>query len=282
MSDGVRLELATGPVSWGVDFADTSDNPSWDRVLDGIVSAGYRWTELGPLGYLPADVADELAARGLGLTGGFVFEPIHDSRRRDAVLQTAAEVAERVAAVGGRFLVIIDEVSPARARSAGRPDAALRLDSDARTALRTTVAQISEIARASGLRPVLHPHAGTHLEFEDEIEPLLDVAELCLDTGHWLYAGQDPVAAYERWSERVPYLHLKDLDGGMERDDFWEAVRRGVFRPLGDGCLDLPSFIGALRRCGFDGWAVVEQDGPRDRDPIADLARSRRLVEELI
>lgn len=271
------LELATGPVSWGVDFADAPGNPPWEQVLDGIAEAGYRWTELGPLGYLPGDVGPALAERGLGMTAGFVFEPLHDP----AAVAAARAVAERVAGLGGRFLVIIDAVSPGRARTAGRPREAARLDRHGRASVRATVAEIAAIARGSGLRPVVHPHAGTHVEFEDEVEPLLDVAELCLDTGHWLYAGQDPIAAYERWAERIPYLHLKDLDPARRDGDFWSSVRSGAFRPLGEGGLDLGRFLHALERRAFSGWAVVEQDRAPGGDPVADLVASRERVEAL-
>ena len=57
------IHLAGGPVSWGVDFADTPGNPAPDTVLDGIAAAGLCWTELGPVGYLPPDPG---AARAAG------------------------------------------------------------------------------------------------------------------------------------------------------------------------------------------------------------------------
>ncbi len=269
-----RLELASGPVTWGVDFAGTPGNPPWAEVLDGIAAAGYRWTELGPLGYLPSD-GEALEQRGLRLTGGFVFAPLAD--RQTAV--AARDVAERVASLHGRFLVIIDAVTPARAQTAGRPREAERLDRDRAARLARGVAEIAAVARGHGLEPVVHPHAGTHVEFEDEVEPLLDWVELCLDTGHWLYAGQDPVRAYERWAERIPYVHLKDVSPRRRDGDFWTAVTHGVFRPLGDGVLDLPAFLAALDRHGFEGWAVVEQD--RADDPVADLVRSRERIEAL-
>ena len=90
----MTLELATGPVCWGVDFAEAEGNPPWPDVLDGIVRAGYAWLELGPYGYLPRDPArlrDELESRGLSVAGSFVFEPLHDPSRHTA----AVEVAER-------------------------------------------------------------------------------------------------------------------------------------------------------------------------------------------
>ena len=275
------LALGTGPVSFGVDFADDPRNPGWADVLDGIAAAGYAWTELGPLGYLPAAASSALAERGLGLTAGFVFEPLHDPARRAATIAAARAVAQRVAALGGRFLLAIDAVTPERARTAGRSDAARRLDRDAAARLRDTLAEIRAIADGCGLRALVHPHAGTHIEFADEVEPLLDVLELCLDTGHWLYAGHDPVRAVERWAERIPYVHLKDLDRSRLAGDFWGAVQAGAFRPLGEGDLDLRALLGALARSGYAGWAVVEQDRTPGGDPVGDLVASRRAVEEL-
>jgi inosose dehydratase len=145
--------------------------------------------------------------------------------------------------------------------------------------MRRAVREIAAIAHGSGLRPVLHPHAGTYIEFEDEVEPLLDWAELCLDTGHCLYAGQDPVGTYERWAERIPYLHLKDVDPARRNGDFWGSVRAGVFRPLGDGVVDFAALLAALGEHGFDGWAVVEQDRTPGGDPVGDLVASRRYLE---
>jgi inosose dehydratase len=275
----VTLRLATGPVSWGVDFADDADAPPWEDVLDGAAAAGFEGLELGPLGYLPDDAAHELRARGLQLTGGFVFEPLHDPARRSATLSIARRTADRVASAGGRLLVIIDLVSGERARTAGRPAEAVRLDGAGRRALSATVAAVAEIARAAGLRPLVHPHAGTHIEFEDEVEPLLGEVELCLDTGHWAYAGHDPVAAYRRWSHRIPYLHLKDVDLGRRHGDFWDAVRDGVFCPLGEGSVDFPALLRALDEHGFDGWAVIEQDRVPGGDPVGDLVTSRRFLE---
>jgi inosose dehydratase len=269
------LDLATGPVSFGVDFAGAPGNPPWEDVLDGIAAAGFTWTELGPLGYLPADVS--LTAHGLELTGGFVFEPLLDP----GAVAAARAVAERVAALGGRFLVVIDAVTPGRARTAGQPDVARRLDRADAAALAAGVREIAAIARGHGLRPVIHPHAGTHVEFEDEVEPLLDSVELCLDTGHWLYARQDPVRAFERWADRIPYLHLKDLDRARLGPDFSVSVRAGAFRPLGQGDLDVPALLAALDRARFSGWAVLEQDRLPGGDPVADLVAGRRYLEGL-
>ena len=116
MDGPVTARLASGPVSWGVDFADAPANPPWREVLDGIAAAGYAGTELGPLGFLPVR-SQELTSRGLRLTGGFVFEPLHDPERASRTVGQARRVAAAVAELGGEYLLIIDAVSGVRSRT---------------------------------------------------------------------------------------------------------------------------------------------------------------------
>jgi inosose dehydratase len=286
-----HIRLAAAPVSWGVDFAGAPGNPPWPRVLDEIARAGYEWMELGPAGYLPEEpsvLAAELRSRGLRACGSFVFQPLAERRRLAHVLAATRRACSAIAAAGGRHLVVIDLVSPERARTAGRSDAARRLALPEWDALLDGIRAVCAVARVEyGLSPVLHPHAGSHVEFADEVERLLAavppaVAGLCLDTGHCAYAGIDPVALYERHADRVRHLHLKDLDPGVDRDrlGFWEAVAGGVFCPLGSGCVDFPALMRSLERHGFDGWATVEQDRvPGSGDPLDDVIAGRRFLE---
>jgi inosose dehydratase len=278
------IRLATAPVSWGVDFAGAPANPPWREVLDGIAATGLRGLELGPVGFLPEAperLAGELAARDLHAVGSFVFEPLHDPARRAAALATARRACVWVAAAGGRVLVIVDRVCAARAATAGRSDGAPRLEAAAWEAFRTGVEAVGDLARGTGLEPVLHPHAGTYLEGADEIEAMLSATGLglCLDTGHLAYAGLDPV----RWAARrdVRHVHLKDLDRTVldralaRGDGFWEAMAAGVFCPVGAGVVDFAGVLGALAAAGYDGWATIEQDRvPGGGDPMADVRRS--------
>jgi inosose dehydratase len=282
------MRLATAPVSWGVDFADAAGNPPWRDVLDGIAASGLRGLELGPVGYLPEardELAGELAARGLEAVGSFVFEPLHDPAQAAAVLATARRACAWIAAAGGRVLVILDRVSPARAATAGHADRAPRLAPAAWAGFRDRIAAVAAIADAAGLDPVLHPHAGTYLEFADEIEPMLAATGLglCLDTGHLAYAGLDPVA----WAARpeVRHVHLKDFDPALvpAAGGFWEAVAAGAFRPIGAGRVDFGGVLAALHGAGYAGWATLEQDRrPGSGDPIADVRRSVAHVSTIM
>jgi inosose dehydratase len=70
----------------------------------------------------------------------------------------------------------------------------------------------------------------------------------------------------ERAAERVAHVHLKDVRlpvaevvaaGGRS---YIEAVRAGLYAPLGQGDLDIARIVAALERCGYQGWYVLEQD----------------------
>lgn len=291
------IQLGNSPTSWGVDFPDAAENPPWQQVLDGIVAAGYAVTELGPVGYLPDDpkqVGEELRERGLTVAGSFVFQPFHDPNALDRVLGVVRATCALISAVGGRYLVVIDEVSSARAETAGRSGDAPRLEGAARDRFLDAVRSGAAIAvEEFGLRPVLHNHAGTYLEYPDEIEAALEQVEadllgLCIDTGHAAYAGIDPANFFETHHERVEYFHFKDIDRDVhaktlaEPLDFWSAIAAGIFCPLGSGIVDFARLADVLRGHGFDGWATVEQD--RDADsgsPVDDAIASRTYLEQI-
>lgn len=279
----MTLALATGPVCWGVDFAEAETNPPWPAVLDGIAVAGYARLELGPYGYLPTDpvrLVDELGRRGLSVAGSFVFEPLHDASRHADAVALAERVSALVAATGGRYLVVIDQVSRERAATAGRSAIAPRLDAAGRRRLLDGIAAVAAVAREHGLEPAVHPHAGSHVEFADEIAAAAEVAPLCVDTGHCAWAGVDPAALLREYGDRVACLHLKDVDArvralGLE---FWPAIAAGIFCPLGSGTVDLPAVL-ASARCST---ATVEQDrAPGSGDPVRDLIACREALERL-
>lgn len=291
--DAGRLDFGNAPLSWGVFEGEDERNPPWAAVLDEIAQAGYRHLELGPIGFLPEDprvLERELARRGLSLTAGFVYEHMHDPAEGDVVLRNARRVCEVLAALGGRYLVVIDRMVPERQRTAGRSEEAERLSPDAARAMFSTIATVAEVAAGEfGLRPVLHPHCGTYIEFEDEIEQALAALEprtigLCVDTGHSAVAGMQAAELVGRYADRVEYFHFKDVDATALRRlhdeglEFDEALGVGLFCPLGRGVVDFVALRESLRQIGFDGLATVEQDPDPRVAEHSGLAAARESI----
>ena len=244
-------------------------------------AAGYRGIELGPLGYMPEDPAvlgPALAERGLTLIGGVLFRPFHDPAEWDKVRDATYRTCRALTAHGARQLVLIDSISPRRAPTAGRSKEAERLRGNDRLSLLDRLRTVSKIgAEEFGLTVTMHAHAAGFVEFEDELEDVLNAIDatllgVCLDTGHSVYAGFDPVGFYRRHSGRISYIHFKDVNPEVlaqaiaNRTGFYDACAAGVFCTLGDGVVDFLAFKAALAAGGFSGWGTVEQD----RDPESD------------
>ncbi|MGK2883025.1 MAG: sugar phosphate isomerase/epimerase family protein [Mycobacterium sp.] len=278
------MKIAGAPISWGV-----CEVPGWgyqlspDRVLSEMRQAGLTATELGPPdGFLPSDSAElatTLAAHGLRCVGGFVpvvlFSDDHDPA------DDLAGPLESLVAAGASMVVL------AAATGAEGYDERPVLDETHWATLLSNLDRLSEIVATRGLTAVLHPHVGTVVENRAEVDRVLagSSIQLCLDTGHLLIGGTDPLELARQIPGRVAHTHLKDVDADLAARvqsgelTYTEAVAQGIYRPLGGGDVDIASIVSVLHDNGFDGWFVLEQDTilagePAGSGPLADVLAS--------
>ncbi|WP_171173283.1 TIM barrel protein [Ruegeria sp. HKCCD8929] len=294
----MTIRIGNAPCSWGVEFADDPRNPTWQTVLKECAEAGYTGIELGPVGFMPEDpavLADGLAEHDLELIGGVVFRPFHDPDQWDDVLDGTVRTCKALAAHGAQHLVLIDSISPRRAATAGRASEAKQMDKAEWTAYRDRIAESARIgAEEYGLTVGIHAHAAGFMDFEPELERLLDevdkkILKICFDTGHHSYAGFDPVAFMKRHIDRISYMHFKDINPKVKvnvvanRTDFYEACGQGIFCNLGDGDVDFPAVHQVLTEAGFSGWCTVEQDCDPTLDvrPMDDARANREYLESI-
>jgi inosose dehydratase len=200
---------------------------------------------------------------------------------------------ELAAALDGRYLVLIDAAYTDL--NTGAALAPARLDPDAWRRLIDTTHRAADLAQERfGLTTVFHPHAETHVEYEDQIEQFLadtDPARvgLCFDTGHHAYRGGDAIAFMRKHHARIPYLHLKSVRPEMiqkvkdENIPFAVAVGMDMFCEPSEGAVDFLAFRDVLRDINYDGLAVVEQDMyPAAFDkPLPIAKRTREYLREI-
>jgi len=278
------VKLGSAPDSWGVWFPDDPKQTPWTRFLDEIAEAGYRFTELGPFGYLPTDPVElepELSSRNLELTAGFVKFDLEDPAAWPRAEAELDELAALLRALGAEYLVVIDELYTEEATGTTRFGATL--DDAGWAQLVETTKRVNDAADRRGLKPVFHAHSQTHVEHEDQIERLLDDVDglmLCLDFGHHAYSGGEPVSFFARHRDRIPYLHLKSVDAELrdrvarEGLSFAEAVAEGVFVEPSLGAVDFEMLRDLIVANGYSGYAIVEQDMyPAEFDRPLPIAR---------
>ncbi len=256
--------IAGAPISWGV-----CEVPGWghvlpvDTVLAEMSAVGLRATELGPPGFLPDDPGQLRALldrHGLRLVGGFLAVVLHADP--EAALAEAGGTVAQLAAGGGDLLVL------AAATGLDGYDARPVLTDQQWRTLLDTASRIRDLAAAQGLRTALHPHVGTQVERSGEVERFLAGSDLalCLDTGHLLIGGTDPLALAREHAGRVAHVHLKDVKAPVAarvRDgelSYTDGVRAGMYVPLGDGDVGVLDLVDVLEAAGYRGWYVMEQD----------------------
>lgn len=286
--------IASAPISWGI-----CEVPGWgqmlptERVLTEMTDLGISATEYGAPGFLPTgpeDVRGVLDRHGMSLLGGFTPLVLHDPAHRDEALARTRAVADLFSRAGATTFVscpVMDDDW-----SLPRP-----LDRDEHAHLVRMLGEVDSICEGAGLRQVLHPHVQTVVETSADVERVLEDCDVdwCLDTGHLAVGGTDPVEFARRAADRVGHVHLKDVRMELvptlldRSTSIMEAVRAGIFPPLGQGDLDLAEVVLALERAGYEGWYVIEQDTAITGDlprpgagPVDDVGASMRYLTDVV
>lgn len=285
-----EARVAGAPISWGV-----CEVPGWghqlapDRVLKELTALGLDAIERGPDGFLPDDPAERdalLERHRLQMIGAFVPVVLHDPHR-----DPLATIDRALDELPDETVLILAAATGLTGYDA-RPD----LGADEWRTLLGHLDAATGRAADRGRAITLHPHIGTMIEREDEVDRVLDgsAIPLCLDTGHLLVGGADPADLTRRAADRVGHVHLKDVDTALSlriragETTYTEAVADGLYRPLGQGGVDVAGIVRTLDEAGYDGWYVLEQDAvltaepPPGRGPAEDVATSLEFLRCLL
>ncbi|HZE06079.1 MAG TPA: TIM barrel protein, partial [Solirubrobacteraceae bacterium] len=256
--------VAGAPISWGAcEVPGWGEMPDPQIVLSAMEQLGLQGTELGPPGFLPHDGAEllaQLTAHHLQFVGSFQPLVLHE---RDATTarEIASETLTLLAQTGGQVLVVavvadLDWSTPGE------------LTDEEWRHLAQHAAEIESLAAEHGITLALHPHVGTLIETDAQVQRALAETDVgwCLDTGHLVIGGTDPARFARDHADRVAHVHLKDVDSGLAAElragrlSLLQATQRGLFLPLGRGVAHVGATLQALDEHGYDGWLVLEQD----------------------
>jgi inosose dehydratase len=288
--------IGTVPILWNnVDIAELRHGTDAEAILDDIARTGYDGCQLG-LGFPEEEeLRATLAARELRLAEVYASIPATVDGPTPGALAEVRERLRLLVAGGGEVFCVALDGSPGRNEAAGHATDAdtPQLNDAGWDGLVGLVRTVAAETRAAGARIAFHPHAGTFVETPAEVERLVaaipaDALPLCLDVGHYLVGGGDPVDAVRRFGERISHVHLKDVDpvvlGRLRRREigsFGDAVRQRLFTELGSGALDLDGVLAALAERRYDGWLMVEQDSGWP-PPAESAAIGRRVLAAAI
>ncbi len=305
------IQFGNAPCSWGT-IEGFGEGVAASRMLDELVEAGYRGTELGDYGYFPTDVTElreALNRRNLTMLGAYEGVYLRDERAHPEGEARVLRVARQLAAVADLgdpdwqpLVVLADEHSRDRLRSenAGRITPELELDEAGWQAFSAGAERIARAVKAeTGLRTVFHHHCGGYVETPAEVAEFLkrtdpELIGLVFDTGHFLYGsgGSDPqtvLNGLKQLRERVWYVHFKDMNADVAAQarqgglSYQQAVGAGVFCELGRGAVPFPAVLAELEQTNYQGWITVEQDVlPGMGEPLESARANRAYLDAVV
>lgn len=267
--------IGTVPILWNnVDQPELLPETGPLTVLDEIARTGFEGTQFGRGFPVGEELRAALTARGLRLAEVYAALPVTPDGPADAALAGGRERLRILHGAGGDVLCVAVDGSPERDRAAGRvtETSAPALTEAGWKRLAEVLERLAGEAASLGHRVAFHPHAGTFVETPDEVAELVAATDpglvgVCLDVGHLLVGGGDPVEVLTALGPRVIHLHLKDVDPDPlarlrsgELGSLSAAIRDRIFTELGAGILDLTGILAVLAGRNYDGWLMVEQD----------------------
>lgn len=275
---------------WNDDFPSIDIGVTFGQCVSEMALAGFVGCSVGHK--YPTDpkvLRPELERRGLRVSEPWVstYFTIHEMRRR--TLHTFHQQMKFLKEMGATDMVVAEfgqAVNPLPAVSifANRPV----FDDRQWGLLLAGLEELGRLANDNGLRLCYHPHMGTGVMIEEDVDRLMEntdpgLVHLLLDTGHLAFAGADPLRVTRKYGRRIKHIHLKDVRSEVvarahaEHLSFYDAIEAGVFTVPGDGAIDFVPIFAALAEADFQGWLVIEaEQDPAKANPLqyAKMARS--------
>lgn len=271
---GTRVRLSAAPIDWGI-MALVRGNPTPAELLDHVAEAGYTGCELGTHGYFGFDATSILSLfnpRGLAVSASWYDVDLTQPLPAESAAEID-QICSLLEAGGAQILNISDKIVEQRIKVVSRvhlfPET-WWTDADWGR-VPHTLHDIDAVASRHGITVAVHPHVATHIETGDETRRLVQAIsgtpiKLCLDTGHLMLGGSDPIALLNLVGDQIVHVHAKDVDGPTlarlqaGEIDYFAATGQGLYSDLGTGIVDWNGLKSGLDSFGYGGWVVAEQD----------------------
>lgn len=268
-----KLSIGVCPDQWGVWFPEDEKQMDPRQAWEEMAEAGFEIIETGPFGYFPTDPkelqkwCDEF---GMKVVAGTGWGILHKAEALPETLKTFRAIAETHAAVGAEYIVHLPPLYRDDKTWEWTDDRVLSDD-----AWKLYVEHANALGQMLldeyGLKMVLHPHGDSHIETPEEIARIFDATDpkyvnLCLDSGHVVYGGGDPVELIKKYPERITYVHIKAFDEAITKEahekdwPFGEAVAKGASVCPPAGLPEMHEFVDALAELDREIYCICEQD----------------------
>jgi inosose dehydratase len=281
----ISIKLGIASVGWyNNDLPDSSKVVNIDQCLQEIRESGYEGTELD--NFFPSDINEIKKIRRLyniDIVSSFYSTYFLTTNCLDTEILNFKKRVKFLASIGAKCINVVECSHSIHQDINIALDKKYSLNELEWEKLITYLCLAGGICNQYNIRLAYHPHMGTVVQNIDEIEKLLsrtcgNKVSLCLDTGHLIYAGIDPIWFYEKYASRVVHIHFKDIRKSVllkmgYSASFLAAVAGGIFTIPGDGFIPFSNLVKSLRKAGYSGWCIVELEQDPSKISVLDYAK---------
>jgi inosose dehydratase len=280
---------------WNDDFLDIDIGIPFEQCVSEMALAGFDGCSVGHK--FPSDphqLSEALALRNLRVSEPWTSTYFTINAMAEKTVADFRESLEFIKQMGGTDLVVAELGGSSHQRPVALVENRPIFTDAEWDSLVAGLNRLGEIARGEGMRLCYHHHMGTGVMTRADVDRLMgstdpELVFLLLDTGHLLYAGDDPLSCAQAYATRIKHLHLKNIRRPVleralgEQMSFHDAIEAGVFTVPGDpdGCIDFEPILRAFAGAGFDGWIVVEaEQDPAKAHPLTYAKMARTYLRE--
>lgn len=295
MFDSNKVFLGIAPIGWcNDDMPELGGENTFRQIVSEMALAGFTGCEIG--NKYPSDPAllkYELDLRGMHIASRW-FSSFILTQPIEQVEADFIRELDFLAAVGANRINVSEQSYSIQ----GQMDTPVLADKrhvmndEEWDRFCAGLNRLGRIASARGFKMCFHHHMGTVVQTAAETDRMLANTDpehvfLCYDTGHFTFAGEDPLAVLKKYVGRVGHVHLKDMRADVvakvapEGWSFLQAVRNGAFTVPGDGCVDFDPILELLSGAGYEGWLLVEaEQDPAKANPLEYAIKARSYIRE--
>lgn len=296
MFDVKTVKLGIAPIGWcNDDMPELGAENTFRQTVSEMALAGFTGCEIGnKYPSDPAELKRQLDLRGMRIASRW-FSSFLLTKPYEEVEREFIRELEFLAAVGADRINVSEQSYSIQ----GQMDTPVLtgghkhvMDSAEWDRFCTGLNKLGKAAAERGFRLCFHHHMGTVVQTAEETDRMMSHTDpryvfLCYDTGHFTFAGEDPLAMLKKYVDRVGHVHLKDMrlpvveEARKNNWSFLQAVRNGAFTVPGDGDVDFDPVFRLLSDAGYQGWLLVEaEQDPAKADPLEYAIKARAYIRE--
>ena len=294
MFDTAKVKLGIAPIGWcNDDMPDLGAENTFRQTVSEMALAGFTGCEIGnKYPSDPVELKKQLQLRGMSIASRW-FSSFLLTQPLEQVKADFEKELDFLAAVGCNRINVSEQSYSIQ----GQLDTPVLtgghkhiMDDREWKLLCDGLNALGWIAADRGFKLCFHHHMGTVVQTAEETDRMMANTDpryvfLCYDTGHFTFAGEDPLAMLKKYVSRVGHVHLKDMrlpvveESRKNNWSFLQAVRNGACTLPGDGDVDFDPVFRVLAEAGYEGWLLVEaEQDPAKADPLEYAMKARDYI----